>query len=245
MAIYAYGVVPRAAGLPARLTGVGAGRPPIRLVEEGPIAAVVSDLDESGELDSRDVVTHKRVVEAIFKRSPIIPFRFAMVSPDEATLRRELRRSARAHAAGLRSLRNRVEYGVTATFDEEAMLRTILSERREIRELSAASRSGSDLPQLVGLGEAVATEVDRRRRIEGRQLVRRLKPLAVGYDERPARQDTVLRGSFLLERGHVRRFRGAVARLNREHGGTLQLECVGPLPPYSFASSRQRPPGAG
>jgi len=57
----------------------------------------------------------------------------------------------------------------------------------------------------------------------------------------PIRDDSmILSAAFLVERSQQSRFDQAIAELSRRHEGALSFRCVGPLPPYSFATAEVR-----
>ena len=83
--LYVYGIVTENTTLPAGLTGVSQGA--VNTTTHGPLAAVVTHLNDEDELGTPDnLLAHSTVLDAIAEHLTILPMAFGTVAPSEAEL---------------------------------------------------------------------------------------------------------------------------------------------------------------
>src|SRR6185312_13690405 len=122
--------------------------------------------------------------------------------------------------------------------DEEAILREVVVENREIAELREAIHGKPEAAtyyERIRLGELVAVALDEKRAEAAPRIIDRLAPLAV--DVRvgdPVHERMAVNASFLVERQRLSEFDRAVDQVGAELAGRIQLKYTGPLPPHSF-----------
>src|SRR4051812_29276833 len=117
--MYVYGVVRAADRL--RLPSGGVADRPVARVEEGALAALVSEGgDEPVRPSRRNVMAHSAVLQEIVLQAAVLPMRFGVVMPDARAVREEL---LAAHCdvliAELEALGDCVELDVTVTCRED------------------------------------------------------------------------------------------------------------------------------
>ncbi|MBI2320673.1 MAG: GvpL/GvpF family gas vesicle protein [Chloroflexi bacterium] len=211
----------------------------------GGLAAVVSEYDGPafGGLTRPALLqclsVHQRVVERVMLDRPVLPVKFGTVLHSYDEVCRALARFRPRLADALAGLGDVVEIEVAATWD----LRRTFAEVREepaIRALAvaAAGRPAEDtLPLRVEVGRLVKAELDRRRAAYGQHIVQRLAPLSRAVQPNALlRDEMVANVAFLVERRDVDELFAHVRRLDSELDGKLTLRCIGPLPPYTFAT---------
>ncbi|MEU3608642.1 GvpL/GvpF family gas vesicle protein [Streptomyces sp. NPDC035033] len=237
MALYVYAIT--ASSSPHRLDdleGVGSQPSSPRAITAGPLAAIVSDVSEEIRPRRRDLLVHQTVQERLMAAGGVLPMRFGYVAPDEETVRRALEADAEGHLAALERLRDCAEYHVRAVQeDEEPLLRRILDEVPEARDLDARIRGGDEDPRLpLALGELVAGQVQARQQAVADELARALEPFARERVAQEASGDAFLNLSLLVPDDRADALLEAGAGLDRQVGDGAALRIVGPLPPYSF-----------
>lgn len=199
----------------------------VGVVEHGELAAVTAPV-ESAELRARrrDLLRHAEVVQKVFDRDTVVPFRFGTVVDDPVADLLEPRHDELVRL--LRSLQGLAELTVRVIFREDDVLRALLREEPRLERL----RSGAAPLQL---GEAVARALDARRTAVARQVVHTLQPYVrdTAVDELRTTLD-VLRGAFLLEQRRLAEVEDQLERLAREHAATASFKVTGPLPPHHF-----------
>ncbi|GAA0938917.1 GvpL/GvpF family gas vesicle protein [Actinocorallia libanotica] len=240
---YVYGVVPADAGLSGGLKGTRGGE--VFLVEEGDVAAVVSEFLPSGPLGSReDLLAHEGVVSAVAERTTVLPLRFgAVVTTPEAVAEEMLVPHHDWFAKALKDLKGRHEFIVTGTYVEETVLREVLEEQPEVRRLQQSTR---DMPEeaayydRIRLGELIVQALEGKRQADTEALMEALSPHALAVAPRePKDEDTAADVAFLVDDGDRSRFEREVGELEQSWEGRIRLRLLGPLAPYDFVPQPQ------
>ncbi|MFJ5879416.1 GvpL/GvpF family gas vesicle protein [Streptomyces sp. NPDC093088] len=236
MALYVYAITGKDHPLAIEdMTGVGAEPSPVRALASGPLYAVVSDVSEEIRPKRRDLLIHQEVQERLMEGGPVLPLQFGYTAADEATVEQVLREDADGYLANLERLDGCAEYHVRASQNEEELLRQILREIPETRELNERIRAGDPDPQLpLTLGRTVAAQVQERQDALAAGLADALVPYAREHNVRPASGDDLLNLSLLISDDRKEEFLSAQAGLVRQLGDGVEFRLSGPLPPYSF-----------
>jgi hypothetical protein len=234
---YVYCIVDPAAPAPAESGIAGA---PLRLIEGGGVAALVSAFDADEVLLGRDdVMTHTRVLDAALAAGPVLPMRLGTVmSNPEAVRARLLDKHADDLRAQLERLRGKFEANVRATYDESALMREVVSDRPDIARLRAALRGRppeATYPDRIRLGELVAETVQQIRKTDARNVIDALSQVALATRvSPPAHERVAVNAAFLLDRARASEFDAVLDAFAEGQAGRLRFKYAGPLPPHSF-----------
>jgi hypothetical protein len=240
---YVYGVV-SAAAAGGRSRGVGGN--PVRLLVEGGVAALISDvpLEEFGETslyrNLNDPVwlevtarAHERVVADALAGGAVVPFRLGTLYHADEHVRAFLAQRQDALVRLLNRLEGAVELGVKAWFDRalygapEAPAavhsgRDYLVRRRREAELArAADRfrgecAAASHELLAAAAQASTVNPPQPRELTGRP------------------EQMILNGAYLVDRGDDA-LAAAVRALESRYGSRgVSYELTGPWPPYNF-----------
>ena len=227
-----------------RIAEVGVGEPAraVRVVRWGGVGGVVSHVwaeEVSGDNVRglrRDMKAHSAVLNRLAGEMTVLPARFGVVLPDDRELVEGfLGPQEKYLVETLAGLEGCVELTLRATYIEEEVLREVVERR----------------PDLVGLGGGRARTLAQEARIEaGRQVAAAIEELAesdaqwlldalwpVVRDVRtrkPLTELNVINASFLVERKGLKKFDRRLEEIHAREGKRMQLDCVGPLPPFSF-----------
>lgn len=236
MAVYVYSIV--LATHPQRLDELhGVGDPPatLRTVHNGMLSAVVSDAPEELRPKRRDLSAHQAVQEQLMADGTVLPLQFGFTAADDDAVRAVLEDGTDNFSERLRALEGCVEYHLKAAQDEDALLRQILQESDEARELNEEIRSGRGSPELpLALGELVSQEVQARQERLAVEVLDALREFAREERSSQPTGNDFLNVSFLVERDNEKTFLGAEQDIAKELGEDFDLRLVGPLPAYSF-----------
>jgi hypothetical protein len=223
--------------------------PSVRRVAHGEVAALVSDIDRDGLLATRVLRTHWRVLEEAASAATVLPVRFGTVMADDrAVVELFLEPLHGELAAGLAEMDGKAQLTLKGTYREEALMaRTVARSpaidrlRKEVDELPEAAA----YYKRIELGQLVAAGVDTMRERDTHHVLQQLEPLAVAVRaEAQSALTAAFNLAFLVERGRIDEFSGAVATLRRDVRDWIDLRYVGPLPPYSFTGDRVDPGAA-
>lgn len=238
MANYVYGIVEDTAAAP-RSKGIRDA--PLDVVRGAGAAALVSELDSGDRLmfGRDELLVHARVLEEALGHGTVLPMRFGVVLESSDSVRRDL---LEAHAdevvRQLRELAGKVELRVRATYEEEALMREVVTENPDIargRESLGGKSEDATYFERINLGEAVAEAIDRKRDDDGRRILDALLPHADDVQvAEPPHERVALVASFLVQRSGVKRFEDAVEQIAEAQHGRLRMTLTDPLPPHSF-----------
>jgi hypothetical protein len=236
---YVYGVVDAA-------TTIAPGR--LRLVEEGPLAAVVSavPLSEFGEealaerLNDRTwLEAHAREHEDVLQRvgagSTVVPFRFGVIYRDLADIAAMLHDRQAALTAALDRVRGHIEVGVKAWADPDSAAASPVGDspaaaggraylERRLSEREQTKRAAAELGEIARAAhERLLRHAEEgvANRPQSRELTGRGEPM-------------ILNGAYLVGDGGAA-LAAEVAALQAEHGARgVSFELTGPWPPHNF-----------
>lgn len=205
-----------------------------REVSHGPLTAVLTATDADELLPTRaNLLRHTQVLEALLAHATVVPTRFGIVVDEPAEIAGGFLEPRREPLlAALERLSGRIELRLRGRYDQEAVLREILRTDREARRL----RGREDLDARIALGERIQQAIEAFR---ARDRARALEHL--GDHVVDARDGTIsepmdaIALSLLVGRERREAMEAAVDRLGASWTGTVHLELVGPMPPFSFA----------
>ncbi|MQA11241.1 MAG: gas vesicle protein GvpFL [Pseudonocardiaceae bacterium] len=239
MALHVYGVLRGGTPLPELPETAGVGDSPgeVWSVEYDDLAALVSEIADDYAPTDHDGARHLDVLARLIVETTVLPVRFGTVAPDEDAVRFEVLEPAAAELRSqLRALDGFVELRVDLTFDEQEALRGALAASPELRGL--AGQADGDLEQRIGVGEIVTEGVAEWTRQQGEQVAAPLTRLARLSVPLNAGNTLVARLALLVARDRVTEMDEAVRQL-RSQLSTVDVEYVGPLPPYDFLDARE------
>lgn len=237
MAKYVYGIVEAAARPPE---GGGIAGAPLAVVAGDGAAALVSDLPDGEVRMGRDeVMKHAEVLDHALENGTVLPMRFGVVMPDSEDVRRQL---LEPHEEDLRTqlheLAGKVEVNVRAVYEEDIVLREIVSQDAEIARLREAVRDrpeDASYYERIRLGELVAKAIEVRRERDAQTILDSLAPVTLAVDVgAPAHERVVVNVSFLVERERVEAFDELLDSVAADQAGRMRFKLTGPRAPHSF-----------
>ena len=234
---YVYGILAASARVPSR-TGIGDA--PLELVASDGIAALVSDVPAGDLRMGRDAMTaHARVLEQAHSAGTVLPMRFGVVMAGDSAIQTELLDPHRDElVAQLAEFEGKAELKLRGTYEEDALLREVVREDQDIARLRESLRGAPEDATYYGriqLGELIARAIERKREVDGREMLEPLTPLALAVDiAEPTHERVVLSASFLVEEGRIEEFDEEVDLIGRAQADRIRLKYTGPLPPHSF-----------
>jgi hypothetical protein len=234
---YVFGVVPAGAGLPdVDETGPAEG---LRLVEADGLAAVVGTPAAGRPLGrAADLMTHDRVLAALVDAgTPVLPMRFGAVLRDDAAVTEDLL-AARSDTllAELDRVTGRVQFTLTARYDQDVVLREVLAARPDIARLRAAADDGA-FDRRLRLGELVVQALERLRPADARAVLDGITDAVEVRQHRVTAAESVLNAAVLVERDHAAAFERGVERIAKRHHPRLRMRLAGPSPAYDFVGT--------
>lgn len=187
----------------------------------------------------RRLVAHQRVLEAIMRRRTVLPVRFGTVLPGDAGVRRLLEEASPVLASTLAEFSERLQMEVVVTWRLEDMFREIAAEPQIVRAAADAAHdpAGPADAARIGVGKMVKAALDRRRAELQNAIVPALRAVSLDLAVNTVLDDEmVLNVALLVSSARREELDGILGELDQGSGGHLRFRCIGPLPPYSFAT---------
>jgi Gas vesicle synthesis protein GvpL/GvpF len=236
---WVYGVVP--AGAKLKELGRRRDRVPadVRIVEMGDLGVIVGDAPANDAKATRDqALTHARVLEAAVVDAPVVPFRFGMVMDDSEVDRELLDARHDEFAELLDRVKDRLQFTLKATYDEDAVLREIIESQPEIAQLREHIRGLDEFATRdarVRLGELVSVALEQLRQRDSDAIVERLSPFCISFTIEPLESEFMaLNAPFLVERAQMEQFDEEADALAGEQAERMHFTLMGPMPAYNF-----------
>ena len=244
-ATYIYGIVPTDQDV--MVPGDGVSRHPggIHTLPYKDIAAVVgpSDLDDYRGLGREELVRvlldHQRVIEHIMSVFPVLPAKFSTVLTDEQRVVELLEKGHALFRGTLIKLEGCAQMEVVVQWDLKEVFAELGRDERvvQIGELAAAADKEQAKELRILVGRVVQTLLEERRSEYQARLLPGLAECGLEAVSNPCMDDSmVLNLALLTDEAGRARLDGLLPQLDEEFEGRLNFRCVGPLPPYSFAS---------
>jgi hypothetical protein len=235
MPLLVHGVVAASSdGLdPAALTEAAGGE--VDLVTAAGLVAMTSEIETDEAVPSRaNLMAHARLLEALAEHATVAPMRFGVVVPDRSSLEAHLVERAEEFLAVLERIEGHLELRLRGRYDEAEVLRELVASDRRVARL----RGSSSFDDRMELGERVVNGIAARRDADREHVLQRLSPyvtdVAVSEVAEPLDAFAV---SLLVPRDGMGAFDEEIESLGVALSPTVQLELVGPVPPFSFAGT--------
>jgi hypothetical protein len=193
----------------------------------------------------RSLVKHQAIIERIMEDYTVIPMKFGTLSSNDDEVAQILERGYSQLKELLTNMDGKIELDVAATWDDlNNCIKEIGNEDKQIKELKAeisAKPPGETLPDKIKIGMMIKDALDKKREKEQAYIEDFLKEVAVDSQKHQVMDDTmILNCAFLLERTKEPDFDSSLKKLDEKYKQGVHFKCVGPLPPYSFATCQLR-----
>ncbi len=250
MAVYLYGVGHRSLSPPEDVAGVSPSAGGFRVVIDGELAALVTDLadDRSGSrpmATTGNLAAHEQVVDAVAGRQSFVPARFGVVAESDTDLVAELLQAKRSMLTRtLERLSGRVELRLTVEFEGDELLREALAHSPRLEKLRRRVQgrpAAATYYDRIALGEAAREEVLRLQQRELHALGARLASVVADQRLLTGPDGASARLAYLVDAEGLERFDDELEAYAADHEGQLRLELLGPLAPWDFADLADDP----
>jgi DnaJ-domain-containing protein 1 len=241
---YVYGIIPTDDRAIFEVEGIDPASD-VRTVVEGDLAVVTSGVD-LGCLQGLDraaaircLSAHQRVLESVMHDYAVLPVKFGTTLPDEASLRALLRQGGQLLRAALGTYASKQQREVVVLWDLKQVFQEISAEApiAALRAQLVGRAPDETVNERIALGQMVHAALQGRRALISQQAIAQLRDLADDLIINPTMDDSmVVNVALLLDDRRQGDLDDRLEALDAQFGGQLQIRCVGPLPPYSFAT---------
>jgi len=187
------------------------------------------------------LIGHQKTIEKIMKDYTIIPMKFGTFASGNDEVVQVLRRSYSQFKELLSTMDGKIELDAVATWNDlNSIIKEIGEEDKQIKEFKAEitkKLSSQDLQDKIKIGMMVKDALDKRREKEQAHIIDYLRKLKVDFQKHQVKDDNmILNCAFLLEKVKEPDFDLKLKELDKKYKQKVNFRCVGPLPPYSFAT---------
>jgi hypothetical protein len=246
--VYVYGIFPPDIELARAQTGVGDPPGALRLIRDGDLAALVSEVDPGSPLGTPDDLrVHQEILDRCAAAMPVLPMRFgAVLASADAVVGELLEPHREEFAAALGELEGHAQYVVKGRYDQAVILAEVLADspeaerlRGEIRDADlAAADPAATRDARIALGELVSQAITARREADTRALGDLMDELcAASLVRDPTHELDAVHVAFLLDEKQAGQLDEVVADLAAEWDGRVELRVLGPMAAYDFVGS--------
>lgn len=204
------------------------------------VAAVISNSPIKKYPVSREnCLGHQRAVESVMKAGfTVLPVRYCTIADDQGQVKKILKRDQARFKSMLYQMKNKVELGLKAIFDENLIYPDLLAKHREIRlwkEKLMSQPPEKTYRERAELGRMVEDALNSEKEKAKEVALSALKGIAEdcvvndNYGER-----MFLNASFLVDRNQEEEFSRKVDELNEKLGQGVKLKYVEGLAPFNF-----------
>jgi hypothetical protein len=242
-AVYVYGIIPGDVELEPGTTGIGDPPAEVRVVRNGDIAALVSDVALDKPLGRpEDLYAHEDLLDSSAAGVPVLPLRFgAVISSDEAVAEELLSAHHDEFASALEQVEGHAEYVVRGRYDEDAILREVLEADPRAGELRDQLKGADEIltrDLRMQLGEMVTNAIDAKREADTRTLGGAMADYVAASVVRPPTHDLdAVHVAFLVDLDSADAIEQAVDELARDWSGRIELRLLGPMAAYDFVGT--------
>lgn len=214
-------------------------------VPHGDIAAVVSasPLADYRDLEREQAVhyllNHQSVVETVMRSFPLLPVKFGTTLPDIPDVRLLLAQGESLFRTTLEKFAGLVQLEVVVLWNLSEVLQEIGQEEPIVQLKAQVTARGVEatVTERIAVGQMVQASLERRRAMLQDRLLPPLRELTLDTAINPLMDDNMVANvALLVDEAGSKAMEERLEALDEEFGGRLHFRCVGPLPPYSFAS---------
>jgi len=213
------------------------------------IACVVSDYPKSSfdygtrEEVAKKLVGHQAVIEKIMKEHTIIPIKFGTLLENKEEVKKVLEAGYFGFKDRLDKFDKKIELDVVVVWNDlNSIIKKIGQENEEIRNFKeeiVEKPPEEAFQDRVKIGSMIKDALEKKRNELQGQMLDFLKGNAGVSDSKKHEimdDKMIINFAFLLDEDKENKLDKALNELNKMYNETINFRCVGPLPPYSFAT---------
>jgi hypothetical protein len=241
---YVYGIIPTDDRAIFEVDGLDPADE-VHTVVVGDLAVVTSGVDRDSlqglerATAMRFLSAHQRVLEMVMHDYPVLPVKFGTLLPDECMLQNLIRQGDQLLHTTLSTFAGKQQSEIVVLWDLQKVFQEISAEApiATLRNQIAGRAPDETVSERVALGQLVHATLQHRRGQISEQVIAQLRDLADDVIINPSMDDSmVVNVALLLDESRQNELDERMEAIDAQFAGQFQIRCVGPLPPYSFAT---------
>lgn len=241
---YIYGIIPTDERIIFDITGID-NADDVYTIGHAGLSAVISDVGVSDfqgmsrEVTLHRLAAHQRVLEAVMHDYSVLPVKFSTILSNEASVHSLLTQGSALFTSALEQFAGKCQIEVVVLWELPKVFAAIGAEPEIIALKAQIGNQSVDttLTERVALGQMVQTALERRRAALSEQVIAKLEGVTRDMVINPMMDDSMVANlALLIDKSQSGELDDRLQRLDAELDGQFHIRCVGPLPPYSFAT---------
>ncbi len=200
------------------------------------LSAIVSNCEVKEVFISRDnLLTHQKVVEAVFAKQAVLPVSFGTVAKNAEDVKEKiLKQKTEELRKALEEARGKAEVGLRVSWlNVSNIFQEIANGSQELKALKTSKNL--DYQAKLAAGQLVADLLEKKREEEKESIIAQLTDLAEDFKEKEILSDNMIfNGAFLVSRKKTKEMEERVKTLTKKHGGRANFAYTGPSPLFNF-----------
>lgn len=218
---------------------VGIGNEPVKVIVEGPVAAVVSAIGAKRIRPERaNIAAHNLVTKSLMEKTTLLPVAFGTIANTAQEVRGMLTKNRDTFARQLDRVRGKVEMGLRVRIDVANIYEYIVNthvELRTLRDAAFALPNGPGRDEKIEIGRQFDRSLAKERETHTATVAKVLKKCCVEIKEIPPRNEAeVINLACLIERGNQQAFEDAVLEAANKFDNNYAFDYTGPWAPHNF-----------
>jgi hypothetical protein len=217
--------------------GFGGGR--VRLISQGRVAAVISDVPNCAlRPERRHLATHYAVLKRLMKLDAFLPMAFGTIAGNEEVIQRILQSHEDTLVEQLRRVEGKVEMGLKVSWNAPNIFEHFINVSAELRESrDKLFRPGCEpsVEEKINLGRLFERMLSRERAHHTRSVTAALRDGCFEIKENKLREEReVMNLVCLVAKTAQAEFEDAVLKAAGQFDDSYTFDISGPFPPHNF-----------
>lgn len=220
----------------------------VRTIAEGEIAAVVSEVAETGKLrpERRHLAAHQNVLSHLVENGGVVlPVSFGTISDSEKGIRTMLTKYQKALLEQVEKVAGKVEMELRVLYEVENVFEYYVTRYPELREMRDRVYAPGHEPtreEKIDLGQLFERIQTEEREKLTAQVEKSLAPPCVEIKRnKPRNEKEIMRLSCLIGKEDAKeRWEPSLDEASKPFDDNFSFEFNGPVPPYNFVEVRVR-----
>jgi len=217
----------------------------VQLLPHGSLAAIISPASRTDyrRLERQEAIQalaiHQRVTEVVLREFVLLPVKFGTVLPTIAHIERLLTQGKALFQEQFAKFTDSVQMEIVVLWDVAKVLQEIGNQEQivQLKTQLALQPPEETVAERIALGKMVKAALEWRRSELQNSLISSLREVVLDLISNPLMDDSMVANVALLVNQECReKLEERLVALDREFENQFIFRCIGPLPPYSFAT---------
>jgi len=240
---YIYCIIPASQERNFGSIGIGGRGEEVLTIGYEDLSMVVSShLITKFAVNSDNMLSHERVIEAVMKEfDSVLPVRFGTIASSADEIRNLLDRRYRELKNALRDADHKVELGVKGVWKNmDVIFREVVDENKAIKRTKEDiqnDKSKKNIQAKMEAGRMVEEALKKKKEEDAEKIVEALRRTAVDHKlNKTVGDEMFVNAAFLVDKGREKEFDNIMDDLGEEYKDRMKFMYTGSLPIFNFVN---------